>query len=66
MQTREDKLQSFGGNIQEARVGMLLSQLGLASTQREWQRLDSSKQRHVSPSSRGKPVPSQIKSVYPI
>lgn len=32
MQTREDRLQSFGGNILGAGVGKLLSQLRLAST----------------------------------
>lgn len=33
MQMKEDRLQSFGGKIQGAGVGVLLPQLGLASAQ---------------------------------
>lgn len=60
MQTREDRLQSFGGNTSGTRVG-LLPQLGLASP---WT-VRMAKPGLQSPSSHGKQVPALIKSVSP-
>lgn len=68
MQMREDRLQSFGGNVLGGRSGdaVILTVVG--------QRLDSEdskafcpvQQRHISPLCHGKPLPSVIKSAYPV